>query len=127
MKKIIICLVALTLISVMSISAFAATGDTYTYEFGNKTVVFNSDTIFEESERVQIAQSLADDTTAPSTCGILCLFGHDYEAENVATITHCVYDTQPKCLKEIFEVKKCTRCDYTESELLSSAYIVCCE
>ena len=127
MKKIIICLAALILISVMSISAFAATGDTYTYEFGNKTVVFNSDTMFNELERVQIAQSLADNTTAPSTCGILCLFGHDYETETVFTVTHCVYDTQPRCKEEQFEIKQCTRCDYTESELISSAYIFCCE
>ncbi len=62
-----------------------------------------------------------------STYGLTCtLLGHKTEATQVSKITHKVRTTSPRCLKKTYNYSTCTRCDYEESTLTSSTYIVCC-
>lgn len=62
-----------------------------------------------------------------TTYGLTCtLFGHKLEKSIVSTITHKVSATSPRCLKKTYAYEACTRCDYENSELISTFYIVCC-
>ena len=62
-----------------------------------------------------------------TTYGLTCtLFGHKIESTAVATITHKVRATSPRCKKEIYNYQECTRCDYENAVLASTEYIVCC-
>ena len=63
-----------------------------------------------------------------STYGLTCtLFGHKIEGSIVATVTHKVSSTSPRCLKRTYNYEACTRCDYEMSELIDTEYIVCCK
>ena len=62
-----------------------------------------------------------------ATYGLTCtLLGHKLETTGVYKITHEVRATSPRCLKKTYDYSACTRCDYEESLLTSSTYIVCC-
>lgn len=62
-----------------------------------------------------------------TTYGITCtLLGHKIEGSIVATVTHKVSSTSPRCLKRTYNYEACTRCDYEMSELIATEYIVCC-
>ncbi len=127
MKKILAFVSVVLIVCFMSLSVFADNGDTYIYEYGSKTVVFEENTPFDSVQRERIAALLANgETQQPAPCGILCLFGHNYVTSSVSVITHEVYSTQPKCMEEEFEVSECTRCDKTKVEQIGTFYIVCC-
>ena len=62
-----------------------------------------------------------------ATYGLTCtLFGHKLETGTTSTITHKARTTAPRCLKRYYDYSACTRCDYEESTLKSSTYIICC-
>lgn len=62
-----------------------------------------------------------------ATYGLTCtLLGHKIESTTISTVTHKVRTSSPRCLKKVYDYESCTRCDYEESTLLSSKYIVCC-
>lgn len=62
-----------------------------------------------------------------TTYGLTCtLLGHKIEGTVVATITHKVRTTSPRCLRKVYNYEACTRCDYETSQLIGSEYIVCC-
>lgn len=62
-----------------------------------------------------------------STYGITCtLLGHKLENSTVATITHKVRATAPRCKKQTYTYQACTRCDYETSTLIDTEYIFCC-
>ena len=62
-----------------------------------------------------------------ATYGITCtLLGHKLETTGVYKITHKVRTSSPRCLKKTYDYSTCTRCDYEESILAKSEYIVCC-
>ncbi len=62
-----------------------------------------------------------------ATYGITCtLFGHKLENSTVATITHKVRATAPRCKKQTYTYQACTRCDYETSTLIDTEYIFCC-
>ena len=66
-----------------------------------------------------------DDGT--STYGITCtLFGHKLQTTVVATVTHKVRATSPRCKKETYNYEECSRCDYNNATLISTEYIICC-
>lgn len=130
MKKIILVTVIVCLVFSFSVSTSAQTSSTggYTYDFNGKTFYFSADTPFSEEQRVQIINSTVSEAPTASTYGLMCtLFGHSYETDTYITVTHCVNTSQPRCLEETFNVNLCTRCDHTETELVSKKYIVCCE
>lgn len=62
-----------------------------------------------------------------TTYGLTCtLFGHKLESRSVTTITHKVRSTSPRCKKQTYYYEACTRCDYEDSTLMSTEYIICC-
>ena len=127
MKRILPFLLTIALILSISISAFAIDPETYVYEHDNVTIIFDEDTPFSSSVREHIVESLSHDDDNIVPCGLMCtLFGHNYTYGVITTITHEVSDTQPKCLKEIFEVGECSRCGNVITTLISMEYIVCC-
>lgn len=128
MKKFFVFIISAVLILSVCFSSTAANIQ-YTYNYGNVSVIFNEDTKFSEASREHIADMLAGENESDSEIephGIACLFGHKYVTDNVITITHCVSETQPRCLKEIFEISECSRCGKTKTELIYDSYIACC-
>ncbi len=104
------------------------------YRFGDVEVLFDSTSALSAEQREAIAGVLAGVSEDGSvnggatTYGLTCtLFGHKLESEIVVTIEHKVYPTSPRCLRTVYEVFHCTRCDYVESNFVSSIYLVCCE
>ena len=111
----------------MCFTSFAS-NETYTYEYGNITIIFEQTTPFSSEQRANIAYKLINGTDNTNTYGLWCtLFGHDYVEDSVKTITHCVNDTQPRCLEEYFEIGECSRCGDTYTNRISYGYITCCE
>lgn len=129
MKKTLTFVLTLVLAFTMCFSVYAH-DSTYTYEYGNKTVIFNETTQFSAEQRVKIAEYLVNgaETSDAETYGLTCtLFGHKYVVEDVTTITHCASDTQPRCLEEDFEIGECSRCGHTYSNRIGFCYITCCD
>lgn len=125
-KSVLSIIVAILMAFAMCFTTSAITGD-YIYEFEHATVFFNEDTTLNEQVRQTVAEQLVYGKDSSTTYGLWCtLFGHSYELHAATKITHCVYDTEPRCLEEIYEVQVCSRCEDTVTELIGSAYITCC-
>lgn len=129
MKKLLIVCLSLLLACMFSVSAFAADEEIYTYDFGSVTVIFDENDTWDAKTREIIAERLAggeaDDGIA--TCNLICsLFGHDYETKSVTTITHCARAEQPRCLKEIFDLSLCSRCEDQQVTRVAYWYTTCC-
>lgn len=92
-------------------------------------IIIENENISEETKEKAIAfyTNGGEETEGVSTYGLTCtLLGHKIETTRVAKITHKVRTTDPRCLKKTYSYDACTRCDYEESTLVSSAYIACC-
>lgn len=129
MKKLFAIFLSVTFI-ICSISISAYAEDTSE----NKTVVTigQTDFIFENNTSNDFQNSFIesytnnceDETTA---YGLTCtLFGHKLESAVVSTITHKVNSTDPRCLQEYYNHEACSRCDYSNSTLISQSFISCC-
>jgi len=58
---------------------------------------------------------------------VLCtLFGHNYEITYSTSVTHNVYTTSPKCVRNTYKASTCTRCGHSETELYKSERISTC-
>lgn len=127
MKKIIaLILVIVSLFSVMSISVYAegTEENTVTVTVNDVEFVFDADTS-EEFRSKAIAHYFNHDGTV--TYGLTCtLFGHKLENSLTYAITHKVRSTDPRCYRETYNTEVCSRCDYTNSTLISTSYISCC-
>lgn len=112
---------------VMSISASAEeTSENIIVNDGQTVFVFENGLSSEMQNRF-IADYYNLDDDGAETYGLTCtLFGHDLGTSNVSTVTHKVRATDPRCLKEYFTFEACSRCDYSNSTLISSVYISCC-
>lgn len=126
MKRItlVVLIVLLTISACIGVSA--GTTNTNILDIDNVTVIFEDDSVFTPEEKQYIAELIVHGENDVSTYGIACLFGHKYVEESVTTITHCVSDTQPRCLKEFFLIKTCSRCGKTTTERTGFKYITCC-
>ncbi len=127
-KTIALILVVVSLFSVMSISAYAedATENTVTVTVNETEFVFDADTS-EEFRNKAIAHYFNHEDDGAAAYGLTCtLFGHKLESSVVTAVTHKAKATDPRCLQETYNVETCSRCDYTNSTLLSSSYISCC-
>lgn len=61
------------------------------------------------------------------TRNILCtLFGHKNTTSTSVTVTHNVYTTSPKCVKDTYTTYTCTRCGNVETVLTDSIRISTC-
>lgn len=129
MKRIISLIMAVvSLFCVMSVSAGAQGVDegTVTVTVNETAFTFDADTTEEFRERF-IENYFNGEEDGVTTYGLMCtLFGHKIETTTVAAVTHKAKATSPRCLREIYDVDNCTRCDYTNSTLITSSYIVCC-
>lgn len=129
MKKIIaLIMVAVSLFSVMSISVYAedANENTVTVTVNETVFMFDADTT-EEYRNKFITHYFNHGDGGAATYGLTCtLFGHKIESSVVVTITHKAKETDPRCLRKTYNAETCSRCDYTNSTLLSSSYISCC-
>ena len=104
--------------------------DSKTIEYSdmNISVLFDS-TIIENDVSEKIADRLVygqSEYDAVPMLSFCWLFGHDIENHSVAVIEHRVRSTNPRCLKKVYKVDTCTKCDYMVEEMVSSAYIICC-
>lgn len=129
MKKIIALILALVLVfSVMSVSVYAedTTADTVVVTVDNTDFIFNSNTS-EDFRTKFIADYLNPVDDGEEPYGLTCtLLGHKLETSVSTVITHKVYSTAPRCVSERYSVETCSRCDYTNSELISRTIISCC-
>ena len=128
MKKIItLILVVVSLFSMMSISVYAedTNESTVTVTVNDTVFIFDADTTEEFRSKAIVHYFNHDD--GATSYGLTCtLFGHKTESSVVAAVTHKVRSTSPRCLRETFDVETCSRCDYVNSSLITSEYIVCC-
>ena len=129
MKRIISLIMAVvSLFCVMSVSAGAQGVDegTVTVTVNETVFIFDADTTEEFRDKF-IENYFNGEDDGATAYGLTCtLFGHKIETTSVTTVTHKAKATSPRCLREIYDVDNCTRCDYTKSTLIASGYIVCC-
>ena len=129
MKRIISLIMAVvSLFCVVSVSAGAQGVDegTVIVTVNETAFTFDADTTEEFREKF-IANYFDGGDDDATVYGLTCtLFGHKIETTTVAAVTHKAKATSPRCLREIYDVDNCTRCDYTNSTLITSSYIVCC-
>lgn len=129
MKKIIaLILVVVSIFSVMSISVYAedTADNTVTITVNETTFIFDAETS-EDFRNKAIANYFNPENDGADAYGLTCtLFGHKLESSVITTITHKVRATDPRCLRETYDTEACTRCDYANAVLISTAYITCC-
>lgn len=126
MISLVMVVISLFLIMSVSVSAEDTNKNTVTVTVNETEFVFDSNTS-EEFRNNFIAHYFNDADGDASTYGLTCtLFGHKLESSVITTITHKAKATAPRCLREIYDTEACTRCDYTNAELITSSYISCC-
>jgi hypothetical protein len=128
MKKFIAIMLSIVMVTSINFSVIATNSEgDLIYSFENITIIFDESTSFSESSRTNIANFIVGGKNDIQTYGLVCtLFGHNYVTDYVTTITHNVCESQPKCLREIFEVGECSRCNDTYADLINSLMITCC-
>ena len=127
MKKIIVLILSISMLFALPTNAHASADIGNTYEINNVTVIFEVNSSLDAKTQERIANYIVSPEYGLSTAGLICtLFGHNNTSETVTTITHKVNSTDPRCLKEIFTVTTCSRCDETSMERDSYKYISCC-
>ena len=128
MKKIFALIMTIALVfGVISISASAEeTSENIIINDGQTVFIFENGLSSEMQNRF-IADYYNLDDDGAETYGLTCtLLGHKLESTTAITITHKVRTTAPRCLEEYFDFEACSRCDYSNSTLISSVYISCC-
>ena len=125
-KKLLSLILAIAMLACMFIMPVNA-AETEAHK--NIEIIIVNQNISEETKTKAIAfyTNGGDEKEDISTYGLTCtLLGHKLESTQVYKITHEVRATSPRCLKKTYDYSNCTRCDYEESLLTSSQYIVCC-
>lgn len=128
MKKIIALIMTMVLaFSVMSISVYAEdTAENVVVSVNGVDFIFDTDTS-EDFRNKFIADYFNPEDDGVEAYGLTCtLLGHNIETSSTTVITHNARTSAPRCLKEIYSVETCTRCDYVSKTLISGSYISCC-
>lgn len=130
MKKIIaIILAAASVFSLATFSASAESADENTTVIvrGNVEYIFEAGVSEDHiNSFIESCENEHGDEEA-STYGITCtILGHNLETSTVVSTHHKAYDTDPRCVRRLYEVSTCTRCDYSTQRLMSTQYISCC-
>lgn len=125
------CFLAVFMVVIISISLFAMPTSAAEVEETHThiEVYFEDENLSEEFKEKATAYFLngGQETEGVTTYGITCsLFGHKLETTTTRTITHKARTTAPKCLQQYYNYSSCSRCNYEESQLISSSYIYCC-
>lgn len=131
MKKIFGIAIAVILVASLTITCFAGTVNTIVFEYEemNSTVIFGEDSSYSDTEKKYIADILVYGTSNQPTVqprAWCWLTGHELTTEYVTVITHKVYTTAPRCVKERYKVVTCDNCDHEEMTLVSTTIISCC-
>lgn len=128
MKKIIAFVLSMIMTLSFCLSVSAADVNN-TYYYGDIEIIFAEDSTLSEEMKPKIADYVVNGDDGTSTYNLLCtLFGHKETTELIATISHKVSPTHPRCLRQTWEVTGCTRCEEALGMvLLSESYITCCE
>ena len=125
-KKLLSLILALaTLLCAVVIPANAAEAETHE----QIEIYIENENLSEETKAKIVAfyTNGGEEKEGIATYGLTCtLLGHKLESSTVATITHKVRTTSPRCLKKYYNYESCTRCDYENSTLVSQKYIACC-
>lgn len=130
MKKLIAIILAAA--SVFSLATFSASAenadeDTTVIVRGNVEYIFEAGVSDDHiNSFIESCENEHGDEEA-STYGITCtILGHNLEASTVISTQHKAYETAPRCIKNIYKVETCTRCDYSKTTLMSTQYVFCC-
>ena len=124
-KNLFAILLALTLLTCTCVLPTSAKETTN----NNIEIIINDDVSEETKIKIEnyFATGKTVNDTSATTYGLTCtLFGHKLESSTVATVTHKVRTTSPRCVKKTYDYDACTRCDYETSELIATEYIICC-
>lgn len=126
-KTISLALILISVFSVLSISAYAdEPTETVVVSVDETDFIFSAATS-EDFRSKFIADYMNPADNDVATYGLTCtLFGHDIESTYVTTVTHKASSSDPRCKQERYLCETCTRCDYTNSTLVSTTYISCC-
>ena len=133
MKKVISILTSLfILMTVLCVSATADSTVNNTYVFETEdahyTVEFYDNNLTVEQQRHIAEKLIINENDLVQTYGLGCtLFGHDYKYTTASVITHKYRTSQPRCKKDLYDVKYCEDCDFTEETLTTTTYIICCD
>lgn len=124
------------LLNVMMLSIFADEMKPLVYQYQNPevTVEFAEPLDVSAERQQQIADEIAgvnssfvSGPTGESPDNIICtILGHNLSTSTVTATHHKAKQHNPRCLVEIYDVTACSRCNYTNSELVGSVFIVCC-
>lgn len=103
----------------------------FNYHDEHITVTFDEGTTLSHARQYYIADCIVNSAhvikmTDPQALSWCWLFGHDITIHSVSAVHHKVAPYSPRCLREIYEVKTCSNCDYNDITLISSYYIACC-
>lgn len=94
------------------------------------TVIFDTESVLSTEQKQFVAdkivsgEPLIDDGV--STYALCWLTGHDIISESVTVVEHKVRAEVPRCLRNIYTVESCSKCDHMEYTLIASNYIYCC-
>jgi len=128
MKKFVVCILTIAMVYSLMIHASAEQHEHVSYSFNNRNVevIFDEDTPFTEEQQQRIAEILVNNTPPIESRAWCWLLGHEYISDAVSVITHEVYDTNPRCIKQYYEVTTCANCNYYDEELIGTIYLDCC-
>lgn len=130
MKKLLILLAMTTFVAFalpLFVNAFAVQNE-LDYEIGENhyTVIFEGE-LSEGKKDIIAKRILGIEVETAEPYGLMCtLFGHNYEETTAVIITHKARTSAPRCKREIYQVKVCSRCDDTVYTLDTRDYIYCC-
>ena len=110
----------------LAVSASGESSLTIVYPEQEITVEFAEDTAFSAEKRQMIADHIALNTPVIQSRAWCWLTGHDKTTETVIAIQHKAEATNPRCLRKVYLVTTCSKCDFYEEELYNTNYITCC-
>lgn len=125
----------IVLSSVLALTTFADGLDPLVYQYYNPevTVEFSEHLNVSAERQKEIADAIAGvhspsiPNNGVSPDNIICtLFGHDLSTTAVTATHHKVHVHNPRCLVELYHVTACSRCNYTDAELVTSVFVFCC-
>lgn len=134
--KITKALIATLLVGILTLTVFADGFNPLVYQYHNPEITVEFAELLDVSadRHQQIADEIAgvnssfiSGSIGESPDNIICtIFGHNLSTTTVTATHHKVHVYNPRCLVEIYDVTACSRCNYTDAELVGSLYIFCC-
>ncbi len=128
MKKISKIVALLMVVILVAVPSIHASNATYIYQSNNIEITISHPGLSED-KLLYIAHLLESEDFSENTqtYGLTCtLFGHKLVTTANQVITHMVYDTYPHCERKYYNTIICERCDYAETELISTDKVGCC-